>query len=195
MTDPYLFLTPVLALAVLALARFVGCDIVFGLERDPDASVVETFALGTPRMDFTGWAGMVIRVGANPLRVTQLGRIMLTQSTAEHQVKIVQRAGPTGGVDLGMVTIPPSAPTQGFAYAKLEMPVVLKANTDYYLVSSEVANGDVFHDLDTTVITTDVAQVLGRVFDFADDVPDAGYDSSLGVAGTTYGPVDFKYEA
>jgi hypothetical protein len=35
MTDPYLLLTPVLALAVLALARFVGCDLVFDLEEVP----------------------------------------------------------------------------------------------------------------------------------------------------------------
>ena len=32
MFDPFLLLTPILVLAVLALIRFVGCDQVLGLE-------------------------------------------------------------------------------------------------------------------------------------------------------------------
>ena len=35
MFDPFLLLTPILVLAVLALIRFVGCDQVLGLERPP----------------------------------------------------------------------------------------------------------------------------------------------------------------
>lgn len=35
MFDPFLLLTPILVLAVLALVRFIGCDVILGLERDP----------------------------------------------------------------------------------------------------------------------------------------------------------------
>mgnify|MGYP001163415022 CR=1 FL=1 len=34
MIDSYLLLTPILMLGVLALVRFIGCDVVFGLHRD-----------------------------------------------------------------------------------------------------------------------------------------------------------------
>jgi hypothetical protein len=38
MFDPFLLLTPILVLAVLALVRFIGCDIILGLERDPPST-------------------------------------------------------------------------------------------------------------------------------------------------------------
>lgn len=191
MTDLYLLLTPVLALAVLALARFVACDLIFKLE-DPPPPIpfVESFVLGEPRTDFTGWVGMVIQVGPAPLTVRQLGRIMLTASTVAHEVKLVQPAG-TGGVDLGTVTIPVSAATQGFAYATLQPSVVLDANSEYYVVSHEVSGGDAFHDvLQTTVTTRNVAQVTSGVFN---DDADPRFQRSGG-PGSTYGPVDFTYQ-
>ena len=200
MIDPYLLLTPVLALGVLALARFVGCDRVFGLVRVPDDEVfpfVESVALGLERMNFTGWVGMAIRVGAKPLTVTELGRTMVKSNTFEHQVKVVRRDAASGGVDVGMVTIPlsaaitPSAANLGFAYVKLQPEVVLAANTDYYVVTHEVANGDAFHDFDTTVTTTDVAEVTSGVF--SDDATPNDY-RQMGGLGNTYGPVDFKYQ-
>jgi hypothetical protein len=204
MTDPYLLLTPVLALAVLALARFVGCHWVFDLEEVPpvpdEVHFVNSYELGPRRNEgsdpnpFTGWAGMIIRVGAKPLTVTQLGRIMEAGSTTEHLVKIVERAGNTEGIDRGIVTIPPSAATQGFVYATLQTQVVLTSNTEYYLVSYEAANTDVFYDRNTTVVTTDVAQVRGSVYNGVN--PDTGYQRNEAPedAGTTFGPVDFIYQ-
>jgi len=206
MTDPYLLLTPVLALAVLALARFVGCDLVFDLEEVPPVAAelrfVESFTLGMPRQDFTGWVGMEILVGDQDLKVTQLGRIMLTASTTAHDVKLVRRTGDTTGVDLRTVTIPPSAAVApsadnpGFVYATLPSEEVLTKNTRYYIISHEATSGDVFHDFDTTVTPTDAAAVLAEVtasvFDI-DDNPDTGYQRLSG-PGTTYGPVDFKYK-
>jgi hypothetical protein len=192
--DWYLWLTPLLGLGVLALARFVACDRVFGLHEFPPEPegrpFVESFVLGTARTNFTGWAGMTILVGAKPITVTQLGRIMLTASTASHEVKLVRPAG-DGGVDLGTVTIPISAATDGFAYATLEPAVVLDANTEYYVVSHEAAGGDAFHEvLDTTVTTTDVAQVTSGVYN---DDADPRY-RRFGAPSSTYGPVDFVFE-
>ncbi len=134
MTDPYLLLTPLLALAVLALARFVGCDWFFGLERVPpepeEVPFIDSFVLGTPRTDpskpFTGFAGMVIKVGSKPLTVTQLGRVMPTASTAIHVVKLVLRTSANGGDDLRTVTIPPGTTAgpddEGFAYGYWSSP-------------------------------------------------------------------------
>jgi hypothetical protein len=198
MTDPYLLLTPVLALVVLALARFVACDLIFKLQDPPpQLPFVESFVIGTPRTDFTGWVGMAILVGDKQLTVRQLGRIMLTPSTAAHEMKLVQRSGDSGGLDLGTVTIPPSAAiapsadNPGFAYATLQPAVVLNVNTEYYVVSHEAAGGDVFHEvLDTTVTTTDVAQVTSGVFN---DDADSLY-RRFGAPGSSYGPVDFKYQ-
>ena len=204
MTDPYLLLTPVLALLVLALARFVACDRVFKLEEVPPepkehAFVVER-VLGTARRNFNGWVGMVIHVGDKPLTVTQLGRLMLTASKQEHQVKLVEPAG-MGGADLRIVTFPigtTSDPdsTQGFAYVTLQTTFVLQPDTDYYVVSHEVANtmDDEFYDYeDTTVTTTDVAEVMKGVF-FDEDMPGPGYQTTVERPGSTYGPVDFKYK-
>ena len=203
MTDLYLLLTPVVALLVLALARFVGCGgDPFTSSGDPRQPLEKAFVysrdLGDPRTNFTGWVGMVIHVGAKELTVTQLGRIMLTASTAEHQVKLVEPAGMGGGADLGMpVTIPIGTTSDpdslGFAYAPLQPAVVLSANTDYYVVSHEAAMGDVFHDVETTTVTTtEVAAVTSGVF-YDDGMPGPGYQPAGG-SKNTYGPVDFKYE-
>jgi hypothetical protein len=209
MTDPYLLLTPLLALAVLALARFVGCDEVFDLEPvepvPPHLSFIKEFVPGRERQDFTGWVGMEILIGDQDLTVTDLGRIMLTATTASHDVKIVERTGAGmdfTGINVKTVTIPASAavvPTPdnpGFAYASFLEEVVLTRNTRYYILSHEVTLGDVFYDLDTTVIPKDaaalLAEVTASVYDI-DDNPDTGYDQRSG-PGTTYGPVDFKYK-
>lgn len=190
MTDPFLLLTPVLALAVLALARFVACDLIFPLKDPaPEIPFVESTVLGEPRSDFTGWVGMVIVVGPNPITVGQLGRSTFAASNTSHEVKLVLPAG-TGGTDLGSVTIPASPVFQGYAYANLQPNVVLAANTEYYVVSHEVALGDVFFDvLSTTVTTTDVASVRSGVFN---DDADPRYQRAGGL-NNTYGPVDFLY--
>jgi hypothetical protein len=196
--DWYLWLTPLLGLGVLTLARFVGCLLKPEYEGPlppQELPFVDSRVLGTPRTNFTGWAGMAIRVGDKPLTVTQLGRIMLTTTIAEHQVKLVEPAG-DGGVDLGTVTIPIGTTSDsdsilGFAHATLEPAVVLNANSEYYVVSHEAAGGDVFHEvLDTIVTTTEVAQVTSGVYN---DDADPRY-RRFGAAGNTYGPVDFIYE-
>jgi hypothetical protein len=188
MDELYPILTPLLVLAVLALARFVGCDLVFKLESPPVTAFVESTVLGSLRNNFSGWVGMAIQVGSAEIKVTALGRTMLTPSAQEHVVKIVRPAG-EDGVDLGSVTIPPSAATSGFAYATLSQTVTLLPSQTYYVVSHEVAGGDSWHDaLGTALTTTDVATVISAVFN-ADSDP----RYVLNDAGDSFGPVDFKY--
>ena len=190
MTDPFLLMTPVLALAVFALARFVGCELVFQLKDvPPEIPFVESTVLGEPRSDFTGWVGMVIVVGPNPITVTDLGRSTFAASAATHEVKLVLPAG-TSGTDLGTVTIPASAVIQGYAYAPLQPSVVLQANTEYYVVSHETNGGDRWFDFPTVVTTTGVASVTSGVFN--DDANLAGYVLQPG-ANRTYVPVNFRY--
>ena len=53
MTDPYLLLTPVLALAVLALARFLACDFVFPLDAPAPAPEDVVAVPGDRQVDLT----------------------------------------------------------------------------------------------------------------------------------------------
>ena len=195
MSESYLILTPILMLGVLGLARFVGCDIVWGLDRpsaDPAEPAEEEFvvatALGEPRNDFTGWVGMAIDVGSRSIRITELGRSMLFASTQPHEVKLVRPAG-EDGADLGSVTILPTSELADFAYATLATPVILTAGQRYYVVTHEAAGGDSWHHRTTTVTTTEAAEVASGVFQYEGD-PRYQFE---GAAGNTYGPVDFKY--
>ena len=79
--------------------------------------------------------------------------------------------------------------TQGsFAYASLASPVVLNANTTYYLVSQETAGGDAWYDWDTTVQTSSAATLTSAVWAYTNSY------STMGGAGHSYVPVDFKFQ-
>jgi hypothetical protein len=54
MIDPFVLLTPVLLLAVIALLRFVGCDLVFKLEPLPEASAPEISSISPESRDACG---------------------------------------------------------------------------------------------------------------------------------------------
>jgi hypothetical protein len=188
MNDPYLLLTPILMLGVLALARFVGCScIVDGGAKTIE--FVETTSLGDRRNNFTGWVGMAIDVGPDKIEVTHLGRTMKNGTTQSHVVKIVEPAG-EGGVDLGAVEIQATAEQPDYAYQELDDAVTLTPNQRYYVVSHETDGGDFWHDINTEVYTTDVAQVTSGVFN---DDATPGYVLAESGSGQTFGPVDFKY--
>jgi hypothetical protein len=75
-----------------------------------------------------------------------------------------------------------------FKYATLASPVVLAANTNYWLMSQETFGGDSWSDLNTTVTTTSVATVNTAAYG-------TGPGAWVAIAGPnqTYGPVNFKY--
>jgi len=143
---------------------------------------------GTPKQDFTGFAGMAIKVGPNSLTVYALGRMFAQGNANSHTVKIVDA---TSGLDVmgGSVSVNMAGGTlNAFVYAALAAPITLNANAAFYVVSSEIAGGDFFYDNDTTVQTTTAASVTSAVYTDATTpfTPTAS-------AGHTYGPVDFKY--
>ena len=150
------------------------------------SSFVTSAHVGTKRNDFSGWAGMAIAVGSSPISVSSLGRMVAAGSISSHVVKLVSAAG----VDIpgGSATVVTTGVTVGsFAYAPLASPVVLSANTTYYLVSQEAAGGDAWYDWDTTVQTNWPATVTGAAWAYTNSY------SIVGGAGHTYIPLDFKF--
>ena len=75
--------------------------------------------LGTLRNDYSGWVGMQIVVGANPLTVSQLGRMMAPGNSGTHTVKLLKASDETD-VPGGSVAVAMSGGTAGqFQYGTL----------------------------------------------------------------------------
>jgi len=141
--------------------------------------------LGTIRNDYSGWVGTQIKVGSAPITITALGRIVAAGNSQTHNLKIVLAAN---GTDISGATA--TANTQGatagdFVYGAFAEPVVLNANTSYYILSQETAGGDQWYDYNTTVLTTPAATVMSAVYGPPYAAPAPGNHE--------YVPVDFIY--
>ncbi len=152
----------------------------------PLNSFVLDKTLGTPRVDLTGLAGMVIRVGSSPLTIRTLGRIVDSGHVGTHVVSIVNQAN---SQSIASVVVDVAAGNIGeFVYTALANPVTLPAGTTVFVVSEERV-GVAFHDANsTTVQTTNVARVTSGVFSDA-----ATPFTIVSTADHTFGPVDFQY--
>jgi hypothetical protein len=156
---------------------------------------------GSPRNDYSGFAGMEIMVGPDPITVTQLGRIVVASNSGIHEVKIVRPATtpvpgqPVAGIDEISVSVPTIAQVDQsnvgkFAWAALPQPVTLQPNTIYFVVSAEIAAGDLWYE-EQPVPTTAVAALQFATFTLPTG-PDAGkYQRNS--AGRVYVPVSFRY--
>jgi hypothetical protein len=155
----------------------------------PGQGLVTVTAAGTIRNNFTGFAGMVIRVGALPFTIVGIGRRFLSGNTGTHIVKIADGAT---GVDLQGATATIDFATGGvaneFSYGILPAPVTLAANTEFLVLSQETDGGDQFLDLDTQVVTSAEAGVVSAVF--GDGVTPFVRG---GGPGRSYGPVDVLF--
>jgi len=150
------------------------------------STFITSKTLGTPRNDFSGWVGMSVNVGSQPVVVGALGRIVVSGNSSVHVVKIVTAST---GIDLTSVSVPTSGGTAGtFAYVNLATPVTLSANTTYYILSQETAAGDQWYNSDTSAQTTTDATLAGAVWGTA-----APYNLVAGSSGHLYVPVDFQY--
>jgi hypothetical protein len=144
---------------------------------------------GSLRNDWSGWVGMQIVVGANPVSVTQLGRMMAPGNSGTHTVKLVKASDGTD-VPGGSASIAMSGGTAGqFQYGGLGSPVTLAAGTAYFLLSQETAGGDSWYDWDTQVTTTEVAVDNGLAWS-----TDPGAWSTYALGNHAYVPVGFKYD-
>jgi hypothetical protein len=150
---------------------------------------VTSKTLGFVRNNFAGWVGMQIQVGASPLTVTALGRIVAPGNSRTHTVKI---ASVTTGQDIpgGSAAVNTTLGSTGnFVYGTLANPVTLNANTAYYVVSQETDKGDQWYDYyNTTLQTKNVATVNSAVRNSGSSYVVVGAS-----AGKSYGPVDFNY--
>jgi hypothetical protein len=133
---------------------------------------------------------MQITVGAQPITVHTLGRIFITGNNQTHTVKIVRASD---GIDVpnGSVSIPMTGGTNGnFKYVNLATPVRLDANTSYYIASQETKNKDAWYDSNTTVTSTSLATVDGRVT----SSNGTSWNTAGAVPGQVYVPLDLKYQ-
>ncbi|HTJ76033.1 MAG TPA: VCBS repeat-containing protein, partial [Acidimicrobiales bacterium] len=155
----------------------------------PPAPFVTSFTPTNLRQDFSGWVGSTLTVGASDLQVSSLGRWVVAGNAGRHVVKVVD---PGTGNDLGSVTVDTAgAPAGTFRYMPLANPLILRANTRYYLVSQEISGGDTWYDYDTRLVTSPASGAdTGVVYSFASSptswTPGGG-------PGNGYGPVNFLF--
>jgi hypothetical protein len=135
--------------------------------------------------NLTGWFGMQITVGANPVTVKTLGRMFAANNTQLHIIKIVDATG----VDVpnAFATVNMMGGTDGqFVYAAMPAPIVLNPATTYFIVSQETANMDLFYNHNLTLQTTDAAVLDGSIR----YVPPYTKDFA---GNHSYGPLSFQY--
>ncbi|HSE16368.1 MAG TPA: Ig-like domain-containing protein [Pyrinomonadaceae bacterium] len=156
----------------------------------PETTFVQDKTLGTIRNNLTGWVGMKFTTGAAAVTVTSLGRVYVAGNTGTHTVKLVNVST---GADVagGSISLNTSTgtPSNGFKYGALAAPVILSANTAYYLVSQETSGGDQWYDSNTLLTTTTIAAVNNAV-----SRPNNQWVAAGG-ANNSFGPVDFKYSS
>jgi List-Bact-rpt repeat protein/Big-like domain-containing protein/putative Ig domain-containing protein/Kelch motif protein len=137
------------------------------------------------RNDFSGWVGMKLTVGANPLSIASLGRICVANNAASHTVKLVN-AGNGSDVPGASVSVNMAGCTAGqFVYGAL-IPITLPAGASYYLVSQETQGGDRWYD-QGPISPTNVATVNSSVYSY-----NGGW-YPIGGGNTSYVPPNFQY--
>ena len=152
-----------------------------------NTTFVTTTILGSIRNDFDGWLGLKFTVGSSPIKVTSLGRYVISGNAGTHTVKLVNASN---GSDIlnGSVSVSLSGATSGqFKYVALSSPVNLLANTAYYLVSQEIAGGDKWATEATTITTSTGATCNGAV------LSNSGTWNIRLPANISFVPVSFTY--
>lgn len=133
----------------------------------------------------TGWYGMELVVGANPIRVKGLGRAFAPGNSQIHVIKIVDAAGTD--VPNGFTSVSMAGGVDGeIRYGPLATPVMLNPGSTYIIVCQETAGMDGFYNHDLMFQTTDAAVVQSAIKGGPPYIAD-----NPGVH--TYGPVSFQY--
>ena len=130
--------------------------------------------------------GFKFTVGGSPITVSSLGRWVLSGNTASHVMTVVQASSSTV-VATGTVNTS-GAPTGTFTYASLSTPVILSANTAYYVLSQEATGGDEFYQ-DNTALTTTSAGTINN----SEYYSGGAYRVGNSTGSYSYGPVSFIY--
>jgi len=143
-------------------------------------------SFGILRNNWNGSVGFQFQVGSAPLVVTELGRWVVSGNSGTHTVQLFNSVGtPLPG---GSVTVNTAGQIAGeFAYAPLNTPLTLAANTTYAVMSQEVGGGDQWYDYGNTQIT------LSPVASGAFAVWAPPYTGAVGGSGRSYGPVNLRF--
>lgn len=135
----------------------------------------------------TGFFGMAVTIGPNPVTVKALGRGFVSGNTQIHLVKVVDATTKADVPNAAAAVFSAGGVAGEISYAALATPVTLNANTPYYIVSQEVASGDRFYNHDTAVTTTSVGAVTSSV-----NGTGTTYNEDS-APGMSYALVDFQY--
>ena len=142
---------------------------------------------GPLRNDYSGWVGMRFLVRTSPLQVSALGRIYIDGNTQSHELRLVNAE--TGATAASVLWMPAGGTHNQIKYGTLPAPVILAANTEYYLASQEIAGGDFSYGDNTRIATTAAAVVLTSA-----SSDDGSMWWRYGTSGSYgYGLLDLKY--
>jgi len=150
-------------------------------------------ATGQPRNNASQKLGQKFTTKGSPIEVTELGRYWLPGNSRSHTLELVRVADDTtvASATLDLATVRPRR--DGFAYAQLAAPVVLAPYTSYYLVTTETANGDDFHDaVDTSATAGDLITLDGAVNRTNNSWNELPGDGGYGPVTLTYQPFQAK---
>lgn len=141
---------------------------------------------GVLRNNFSGFVGFQFTVGASPITITALGRLVFAGNTFTHVVNLYDNGG--SGIPILTVTVATLGQTAGqYTYANVITPMVLAAGGIYFCLSQELSAGDQWADQTTTVVGASVATVNGSAI-ILSTAP------QLGAAGLfSYVPPNFLY--
>jgi hypothetical protein len=125
---------------------------------------ITSVTTGRLRSNFSGWVGMQITIGSNPLNLTALCRYVLSGDSHTHTVELVNNGAVING---SSVSVDTSGVTPGsFACTDLANGITLNANSSYMVLSQETAGGDTWVDYDTTVTNTSDAAITNAAYSF-----------------------------
>ena len=161
-------------------------NLLYSVPDSYNSSAVSSQTLSsTIRANHDGYIGMKITVGINPISVTDLGRYYLPSNTATRTLGIFD----TSGTQLVTADIDMSAgyvDRLGYKYVILSSPVVLSANTSYYVASLE-DNTQQWYEYNSVLTPTSDLSINSAVYE------SNGTWNTYGGSGNCYGPVNILY--
>ena len=151
----------------------------------PSTGFVTINSKGVLRNDYTGWVGFSFTVGQKDIKVSKLGRFIVSGNNQIHVLKIIKA---TDKSTVAQVSLNTQSQTAGqFAYQALDNPAILNANHTYYIVSQETDGGDKWYDFDNTLLSGNALALVNNAVYWTG----SSY-ATTGIVGSSYGPLDFK---
>ncbi len=137
--------------------------------------------------DYTGWAGIWFMVGSHPLVVRALGRIYTNGDTQDYELRLIH--GATKAMVASVLWTPSGGIHEQIHYATLAVPIILAANTEYYLASREIRGSDQSYSCNMVVTATNDASVISPIYSLNGSTW-TPYGTS---ANSTCGGIDLMY--